>query len=199
MINVVLDRLFQLLHAAEDTVANAVAGNVTKPAFDDIQPRTAGRDKVNVETFVTLQPVLNFRMLVCCIVVDDQMQIESWRRFRIDLLEEPNPFLAPMTGHVFGYDFSLNQFDGSKEGGGAIAFVVVCLCLQSFREKRKTLLCPVECMDLALLVTGKYQSMFSWLEVKLTTSTSFSANLGSFETLNVPVRCGFSPLSDQTR
>ncbi len=82
MINVILDRLFQLLHAAEDSVANAVAGNVTKSAFDDVQPRTAGRDKVNVETSVALQPVLNFRMLVRCIVVDDQMQILIWRRFR---------------------------------------------------------------------------------------------------------------------
>ncbi len=158
MINVIIDRLFQLLHAAEDAVANAVAGNVTKPAFDDVQPRTAGRNKVNMETLVTLQPVLDFRMLVRCIVIDDQMEIQFWRRFRIDLLQEPNPFLVPMPWHAFGNDFPFSQFDRSKECCGAIAFVVVCLCLQLSGEKWKALLCSVECLNLALLVTGKYQS-----------------------------------------
>lgn len=38
MVKVVLDRLFQLLHAAEDSVAYVVADNVAEPAFNRIQP-----------------------------------------------------------------------------------------------------------------------------------------------------------------
>ena len=163
MVNVVLDRLFQLLHAAEDSVANSIAGNVAEPAFDNVQPRTAGRGKVHVESLVALQPVLDFGMLVRGIVIDDQMQIQFWRRFLIDLLQELNPFLVSMTRHAFGNDFPFRQLNGSKQCCGAVAFVVVCQCLQSSREKWKALLCSVECMDPALLVAGKYQSMFRGL------------------------------------
>ena len=73
MVNIVPDRQFQLLHAAEDSVANSIAGNVAEPAFDNVQPRTAGRGKVHVESLVTLQPVLNFGVLVRGMVIDDQM------------------------------------------------------------------------------------------------------------------------------
>ena len=47
---------------------------------------SAGRDKVHGKPLVTLQPVLNFGVLVRGIVVDDQMQIQFWRRLRINLL-----------------------------------------------------------------------------------------------------------------
>ena len=127
MVNVVLDRLFQLLHAAEDSVANTVAGNVAEPTFDDVQPRAAGRGKVHVKPLVTLQPVLNFGVLVRGIVVDDQMQIQFWRRFRINLLQELNPFLMPMPRHAFGNNFPFAQFNGSKQCCGAIAFVLLCV------------------------------------------------------------------------
>ena len=64
MINVVLDRRFLLLHAAEDSVANSIAGNVAKPAFDNAQPRSAGRSKSHVESLVTPQPVNALRFLI---------------------------------------------------------------------------------------------------------------------------------------
>jgi hypothetical protein len=51
-----------------------------------------------VKPLVTLQPVLNFGVLVRGIVVDDQMKIQFWRRFRISLLQELNPFLVSMSG-----------------------------------------------------------------------------------------------------
>ena len=115
---------------------------------------------------MTLQPVLNFGVRVRGIVVDDQMQIEFWRRFRIDLLQELNPFLMPMPRHAFGNNFPFAQFNGSKQCCGPIAFVVVCQCLQSSWEKWKALLCSVEFLNLAFLVAGKHQSMFRGIEVK---------------------------------
>ena len=37
------------------------------------------------------QPCPHFRMLMCCIVIRDQMQVEVARCFAIDLLEEAQP------------------------------------------------------------------------------------------------------------
>src|SRR5262245_16956048 len=115
MIDVLADGLFELRDAFEHAVANPVVGNVPKPALDDIEPRTAGRDEVNVESLVSLQPTLDLRMLVRGVVVDDEVQIEVWRRFRIDLLEEPDPLLVSMSRQTLGDDPALRQFDGCKQ------------------------------------------------------------------------------------
>lgn len=166
MVDIILDCLFQLLHATKDSVANTVAGDVTEPAFDHIQPRTAGRDKMNVETLVAFQPTQNLRMLVRRIVIDDQMQIEFRRRLCLNLFQEFDLFMMTMPGHAVRNDFSFSQFNGCEQCCGSIAFVVVCLCLQSSGEKWKAFWCPVECLNLALLVTGKDQRMFRWIEVE---------------------------------
>lgn len=81
MVNVVADRLFKLFDAAEDSVTDAVACDVPEPAFDHVQPRTARRDEVDMESLMPLQPALNFRMFVGGVVIDNQMQVQLRRRF----------------------------------------------------------------------------------------------------------------------
>ena len=119
-----------------------------------------------MEPLVPLQPALNFRMLVRGVVVDDQMQIQFRRRFRVDLLQELDPFLMPMPRHALGDDLAFSQFDGGEQRGRAVAFVVVRQRLQSAGEQRQALLRPVECLNLALFVAGKHQSVFRRIEVQ---------------------------------
>ena len=79
---------------------------ITEPAFDDVQPRTARRSKVNVETFVSLEPSLHLRMLVRRVVVHDQVQVEFRWCFPVDFLQELQPFLVSVLRHAFGDDLS---------------------------------------------------------------------------------------------
>ena len=56
---------------------------------DQVQPRTAGRDEVEMEPLVCYQPCLDLGVLVRSrSYVDDQVQVQSRRRLGIDLLEE---------------------------------------------------------------------------------------------------------------
>ena len=86
LFDVFADCQFQLFNAFEDPVPYPVLRDVAKPSFDDVQPGTAGRSEVDVKPLVSLQPVNDFGMLVCRVIVNNQMQVEILRCFRVDLL-----------------------------------------------------------------------------------------------------------------
>lgn len=96
MFDVIANRLFELRHATNHAVSQAVLRQVAEQAFDHVQPRTQGRREVPVKPRMLLEPRQHFRMLVCGVVVDDQMHIESRRRLGLDLFEKPDPFLMPV-------------------------------------------------------------------------------------------------------
>lgn len=159
---VIVDRLFTVVNAAKDSVADAVARDVAKPAFDHIQPRTACRDEV----LVPLQPALNVRMFVRGIVVDNQMQIPIRWSFSVNLLQKPNLFLMAVLLHTFGDNLSFGKVDRCEQCRRAVAFVIECLCLQSAGKHGQTLLRAVQCLNLTLFVARKKKHMLRWVQIQ---------------------------------
>ena len=94
---VVFDGSDQFRDALETAAANPLVGNLSKPTLDQIQPRTRRRDEVDVESGMAAHPGFDPRVLVGCVIVHDQMQIEIGRRLGVDLVEETNEFLVSMT------------------------------------------------------------------------------------------------------
>ena len=64
----------EILDAVEHTAANPFRRDFAKPAFDEIQPRRAGRREVQVKARMRGQPALTFGMRVGAVVVEDQME-----------------------------------------------------------------------------------------------------------------------------
>ena len=54
----------RFLDAAESARAGYACRSGREPAFDQVQPRTAGRDEVDVKPRVALQPLADRRVLV---------------------------------------------------------------------------------------------------------------------------------------
>ncbi len=71
--NVVRNRLFQLLYTVEHPIPDSIAGDVSKPTLNNVQPRTTRRCKVDMKSLVPLQPVSNLWMLVSSVVIDNQV------------------------------------------------------------------------------------------------------------------------------
>ena len=67
------DGFDQVFDAFKHPATDAFAGNFTEPPLDQIEPRGTGRDKVQMKSFVLLDPSLNFWVLMRGIVIDDQM------------------------------------------------------------------------------------------------------------------------------
>ncbi len=80
MCDVVPNRLFQFGHATEDAVANAVLGDVAEPAFDHIQPRTAGGREVDVKAPMSLQPLPGVGILVRGVVMRQRLESAGEQR-----------------------------------------------------------------------------------------------------------------------
>jgi hypothetical protein len=62
-----------------------------------IEPTRVGRREVHVVARMLGQPRFDLWMLVCRIVVDDQMHIEVSRYRLVDMLEEREEFLVPVS------------------------------------------------------------------------------------------------------
>ena len=63
-------------HAVEAAAPDGLAGNQGEPAFDQVEPRGAGRGEVQMEARMGGEPVLDRRMLVGPVVVADQVQFQ---------------------------------------------------------------------------------------------------------------------------
>ena len=98
---VVVEVFLNRLNQVSDAALQALVGDLAEPAFHDVEPRTAGRDKVQMKTKMFLQPLADAGVLVSRIIVEDQMQVQVRRRFGIDLLQELQPFLMTMTQLAF--------------------------------------------------------------------------------------------------
>jgi hypothetical protein len=93
--HVTLDGFDQFLHAFDDAAANPFPGDFTKPPLHQIQPGRTGGNEMLVESFVSLNPVFDLRVLVRGMVVHDQIQVHSWRSIPVPLPEKLEKLLVP--------------------------------------------------------------------------------------------------------
>lgn len=159
IVQVLFDSSDEIVYIAETSPADTLFGQVAEPAFDHVQPGTRSRDKVQLETWMPPEPGFHPGVLVGPVIVHNQMQIEiRWRVF-VDFLEEPDEFLVPMPRHAVADDFPIEHTQGSEQGGGAIAFVVVRHCPTAAFLQRKARLSAIEGLDLAFLVDAQDQAL----------------------------------------
>ena len=75
-----------------------LAVNSPKEPLDQIEPRAAGRDEVQVKTRMAPEPRLGLRVLVRRVVIEDEVQLQlrgslSWRD--IPTISPTSPFSRP--------------------------------------------------------------------------------------------------------
>lgn len=73
----------QISDAGERTTLKLLVGELAEPALDEVQPRTTRGREVEVKTRMLLELRFDVRMLVCAIVVEDQMQWLTFRKLSI--------------------------------------------------------------------------------------------------------------------
>src|SRR5262249_32983267 len=77
--DVILDGANQIRDAAKRAAANALARDLGKPTFDQIQPRRAGRNEMTLLAGMGGEPPFNGRMGVGAVVVEDEMHLSPPR------------------------------------------------------------------------------------------------------------------------
>ena len=115
----------EVFDAPETASANRLLGDESEPAFDLIEPGRVGGSVVDLEAWPLCQPESHFCMLVGGVVVYDQMNIKSLRHGLIDALEELKKLLMTVACLALRQDSAGGDVEGGKQGGGAMANVVV--------------------------------------------------------------------------
>src|SRR6202035_4314402 len=73
------------------------------------------------------KPVADLGMLVCRIVVDDDVDFLALGDLRLDVIKESDELLMPMTLHIAADDGPVEHVERGEQRGRAVAFVVVGL------------------------------------------------------------------------
>jgi len=116
LLNVVHDRLDEVLDGLEDAAPNALVGNLTKPAFHQVEPRTARRREMDMESGMPFEPSDDLGVFMRSIIIDNQMEMKSLRGFVVDLLEEFDPLLMAMALHARADEPALGQLERGEQG-----------------------------------------------------------------------------------
>ena len=80
---------------------------------------------MKVEPLVAIQPGFDLGVLVGCVVVDDQVQVQIVRRLGVDLLEEFDEFLVAVPRHALPDQTPFQHVQSGQQCGGAVQFVVM--------------------------------------------------------------------------
>src|SRR5680860_212037 len=94
------------------------------------------------------------------------MQILVLRCLAVDLAQETQPLNMPMTGFTAGDHRTIKSAQGGEQGGGAMAFVVMCHGFRPALLHRQSRLRSIQCLDLAFLITTQYQCMLRWVQIQ---------------------------------
>src|SRR5258705_12661462 len=94
------------------------------------------------------------------------MEIEMRKRLLVDLLEELEEFARSSARHAFADDLAGRHVERSEQGCRAMTFIVVRHGAGTTLFEGQTRLRAIEGLDLALLVDGKHQSLFGWVEIE---------------------------------
>ena len=77
------------------------------------------------EAVMPLQPGRDLWMLVGGVVVENYVDRLAGRHPALDGIEKADEFLMAVALHAATDDLALKDIEGGKQGGGAIAFVIV--------------------------------------------------------------------------
>ena len=84
MVNIGFDSSDQVADRSKHPTPNALVGEIAKPTFDHVKPRTASRHKMQMESGMAFEPRFDFGMLMSGVIVHDQMQVQVRRSLLIN-------------------------------------------------------------------------------------------------------------------
>ena len=87
-----IDCADQLVNTFEYSALESILAEISEKPLHHIHPRAARWREVHVKTRVLLEPTQHLRVLVSCIVINDQVQFQILRGFLVDVFKEFQPF-----------------------------------------------------------------------------------------------------------
>src|SRR6266478_5763109 len=97
---------------------------------------------------VPVEPRANLGVLVCCVVVEDDVDDLAGGNVGLDRIEKPYELLMAMALHTATDDLAFQDVERGKQGGGAMPLVVMRHCRATALLDGQAGLGAVERLDL---------------------------------------------------
>ena len=115
-----VDRTLEFLQGTEDTASEAPLGKERKQAFDRVEPGCRGWCKMKEKSGMLREPFQDIRVLMGCVIIDDDVNSELSRHSGLDHVEEADELLMPVALHTLADDLAFEDVEGSEQCGGAV-------------------------------------------------------------------------------
>src|SRR3954465_1123917 len=158
--------LFQSQCAAMRTALDLFFSKQSEPALHLINPRGRGGSEVRMEPPMASKPRSHGGGFVCTVVIHDQMHLQSRRYVALHGAEKLQEFLGPVAPMQFTDDLAARYIERSKQGGGAVAQVVVRASLRQARSQRQDRFAAIERLNLTLLIHAQYHRFERWVQIQ---------------------------------
>lgn len=89
--------------AIQDAAANPLLREVAEPAFDRLEPGTAGQNEVHLKARMAFPPMLDLGMIMGRVVVGDPLRVDIERHAVVDLSQKLDQLRVLMPRNV-GFD-----------------------------------------------------------------------------------------------
>ena len=113
----------------------------------------------------TSQPGLDLRGFMGGIIVHHQMHLRALRYTAVDLFQEIQELLCPVTFVAFANDEARGNIKRCKQRGGSMAHAIVGTSFNYALHHLKNRLLPVQGLDLALLVNTQDNRAIGWGQI----------------------------------
>src|SRR5829696_8889784 len=107
---------------------------------------------MKVEARVPREPSADLGMLVGGVVINNQVQVQVRRGSAIDLVEEADELLVPMSTHALADHSPIQHVERGEQVCRAVALIVVGHCLAAPTLHWQFGLSAIERLDLRLLI-----------------------------------------------
>jgi hypothetical protein len=112
------------------------------------------------------EPRFDLGCLVGCVVIHDDMDIEPFKDFRIDLFEELQELDRPVTLVAFADDKPRGDIECGKQRGRTMPHIAVRATFRYARHHRQDRLLAIRCLDLAFLIDAEDKGSVRRRQVK---------------------------------
>jgi len=168
----------QVGNGFEDATPDAPAGDDGEEVLDGVEPR--GRDRGEMENPARMvgQPFQDLGVLVGGVVVGNGVdELARWNG-PLDGIQKLDELLVGMLGHAAPDNGAVQDVEGGKQGGGAIALVVMGHRAASAGLQGQAGLGAVKRLDLAFLVDGDDDGMGRRVHVEADDIADLGGELG---------------------
>lgn len=166
ILNEQIDFFSEIFSTSKRSSLKRLPGDYAKPGLHLIQSRRISWDEMDMVPGFPRKPGSNLLMLLGCIVVHNDMDIQFWRHVCVNVSRKLQALLMAVSFLRLGHNACAGNIQRSKKDQRSMTDVIMDVALSVTKAKWKGRLRAFKGLALAFLVHAKHQSVFRTVQIR---------------------------------